>query len=672
MRLKPIVTCIAAGLLSTHLFAQEGVSIKFGKVSPDEFKPVAYAPDSGAHAVVLAEFGNSEYESSGAAFQIVYKIHRRIRIMDKNGYDVATVQIPVYKSGTTEERLSNLKAASYNLEDGKVVETKLDSKNIFVDKQTKEYAYKKFTLPAVKEGTIIEYAYTITSDFYHHLRPWAFQGKYPIKWSEYSVSIPEYFDYMLNGQGYELFATKTRKEGSRSFSFRAETQGPTGASESFTLIPNVTTYRWALKDVPPIKSEPFITTIDNYTNRISFQLSAIKYPQQPVKQVKSTWQKLMEDLLKDEDYGEALNHHNGWLGDKVDELVKGAASDSIKAVNIFAWVRDNYTCTDHDALYITRPLKQVFNAKNGNVSEVNLLLVAMLKKAGLQANPLILSTRDNGYTNPLYPMRERFNYTIAYLEIGDRPLFLDASHPMMGFGRLPSDCYNGHARIVNESAAPVVLSADSLKEQKFTSVMMTIGVDGTFTGNLQQRLPYFESTSLRREIKEKGLETWFKKIAQHYSGDMTLENEQVEDLKELDKNVLVNFNFKWETGDDHEVIYLNPMMGEAYKKNPFQSLERRFPIEMPYVTDEIYSFNLTIPEGYVVDELPKSSAATFNDDEGLFQYIIQRSESGVQFRCRIKLNRATFQPEDYTSLRGFFDLIVKKQAEQIVLKKKKA
>jgi hypothetical protein len=92
---------------------------------------------------------------------------------------------------------------------------------------------------------------------------------------------------------------------------------------------------------------------------------------------------------------------------------------------------------------------------------------------------------------------------------------------------------------------------------------------------------------------------------------------------------------------------------------------------MNAVFDELYSFNMEVPEEYTVDELPKPAIANYNANEGLFQYLIQQQGSHIQLRCRIKLAKATFDPSDYTSLRDFFDLIVKKESEQIVLKRKK-
>lgn len=672
---KFVVPVIVCCLLAFTATAQDKLKIKYGKVDPEEFKKDRFDQDTGAHAIVLADIGSSEFEADGGGFQLIFKVHRRIRILDKNGYDAATVEIPLYKGVTDEEKVSNLKAAAYNLENGKVVETRLESKSVFTDKQTKNLILKKFTLPAVKEGTIIEYSYTVTSDFYFNLRSWAFQGQYPIIWSEYAVTIPEYFDYIFLAQGYHAFQDRTKKDFQKLFSFRVNQAGAygggTGRSETFSLIAGVTTHRWIAVDVPALKDESFTTSLRNHITKIEFQLSAIKYPNTPVKPIMSTWPKLTEEMLKDEDYGAALDKNNGFLGDVVDKLVADANTPREKAEKIYAYVRDNFTCTEHSALWMEKSFKNILSAKSGNVTEINLLLLAMLRRAKLEAQPVILSTRDHGMVYSLYPIRNRFNYTIVAFTSAEGTVYLDASHPFLGFGKLDQSCYNGDARMVTQEALALRFDADSLLEQKFTSVILAKGENGTIKGSFQQRPTYFESYNIRSKIKEKGKEEYFKPLVKSYfNTEVKLGNKEIEDLTRLETPIMVKYDFELDPGGQ-DVFYLNPLFGEATKTNPFKALERKYPVEMPCVFDEVYSFNMEVPDGYVVDELPQSAAARYNEDEGLFQYMIQQSDNTIQFRCRTKLNKANFPPEEYASLREFFDLVVKKQAEQIVLKKKK-
>jgi hypothetical protein len=189
---------------------------------------------------------------------------------------------------------------------------------------------------------------------------------------------------------------------------------------------------------------------------------------------------------------------------------------------------------------------------------------------------------------------------------------------------------------------------------------------GRLKGTLQSRLSYFESFNLREQLRSKGQEACFKTLSKTYA---KISNTALLNTDSLELPLGLSCNFEMPLGDD-DLLYINPMMGEATAANPFKSQQRLYPVEMPATFDELYTLNMAIPAGYEVDELPKSAVVKFNEDEGLFQYLVGKSDNVIQLRSRIVLRKAYFPPEEYESLRDFFDLIVKKQSEQIVLKKK--
>ncbi|MBA2746477.1 MAG: DUF3858 domain-containing protein, partial [Flavisolibacter sp.] len=120
------------------------------------------------------------------------------------------------------------------------------------------------------------------------------------------------------------------------------------------------------------------------------------------------------------------------------------------------------------------------------------------------------------------------------------------------------------------------------------------------------------------------------------------------------------------------LLYVNPMFNEGWKKNPFTSLKRSYPVEMPYMVDETFLLTLEVPAGYEVDELPKQLMLKIDEDgSGFFEYRISHSGSTISFRSRLKMNKAFFMPEEYDTLREFMTIVVKKHNEQIVFKKKK-
>ena len=656
-------------LLLINSKAQDKSPVKFGKISAEDFKTSVYSVDSNAAAVVIADIGTSTITGNSKGwFSIEFKHFKRIHILKKSSYELADVSIPLYTNGRSEEELQGLKAYTYNLENGKVVETKLDKSGVFQDKLSKNQLVKKFTFPAIKEGSIIEYEYTIHSDFIFNLQPWEFQGSYPRLWSEYNVSIPEFFYYVFLSQGSQYDLLRTTKD--KVERFRVVDGGGAGASETYSFEAGVTTHRMVMKNIPALKEESFTSTLDNHIAKIDFQLASYRQPLQP-RDIMGNWTDVTRELLKDEDFGLQLSRDNGWLSDELKIAMNGASTALDKAKNIYQYLQNNFTCTNYGRLYTDQPLKNILKDKKGSEAEINLLLVAMLRKAGLPADPLMLSTKSHGYALPVYPIMDKFNYVVCRTTIGGKTFYLDASRPRLGFGRLTWECYNGHARVINPEATSLEFSSDSLNEKKTTSLMLFSDEKGEISGRMQQVPGFYESYSLRSRIKDKGAEELFKDIKKDFGIDADISNTRIDSLEKYDQSLQLNYDVKLNLEKD-DIIYLNPMFGEGYKENPFKSATRTYPVEMPYAFDEVFVLSTDVPAGYEVDELPKSIKVNF-DEEGksFFEYIISHSGGVISFRSRIKLTRSYYLPDEYEILREFFNLIVSKHSEQIVFKKKK-
>ncbi|MDH7461447.1 DUF3857 and transglutaminase domain-containing protein [Chitinophagaceae bacterium 26-R-25] len=670
------VTLIITGLMTCITVcsvAQEKLNIKFGRVNPQDFDLSQQKIDTGANAVVIADVGSSSFEGNlKGFFSLVFKRQMRVKILSKNGMDAADFEISLYSSANTsegEEKLENLKAYTYNLEGGKVVETKLESSQVFKDKLSKNLVVKKFTMPAVKEGSIIEVSYTIHSDFLQNLQPWEFQGKYPVLWSEYETNIPEFFNYVFLSQGYRNYDVKTNNQTQNTFNITF--QNGAAASERRSYPGQVFTNRWVMKNVPPLKKEPFTSTLNNHIQKIEFQLSQYRLPNQPTEPVMGTWTKLRETLMKDEDFGSQLYKNNNWLDDDMKTIVAGAKDPLEKMRKIYAYVKDNFTCTQHAGIALSSAsLKTVMKNKSGNLADLNLLLVAMCSHENITAYPVILSTRSHGFTHELYPLIDRFNYVIACAIIGNEKIFLDASDPLLGFGKIEEECYNGHARLLTEDPQAIFFEPDSVKEKKLTSVFLTSTEKGQIQGSFTSQLGYFESLGVRERIKEKGKEEFAKRVKTGYGSDWKIDSVDLDSLKVLSEPVTVHYDLLLDSQDD--IMYINPMLNEAFRENPFTAAERNYPVEMPYSFDDTYVFNIEVPKNYTIDEVPKSTKIAFNDGDGYFEYLVSQSENLVQMRSRIYFNKTNYLPEEYQSLREFFSYVVKKESEQIVLKKKKS
>ena len=307
--------------------------------------------------------------------------------------------------------------------------------------------------------------------------------------------------------------------------------------------------------------------------------------------------------------------------------------------------------------------------KSGNEAEINLLLVAMLRKAGLKADPLLLSTKSHGYAYSNYPIIDRFNYVVCRAMINDKPVYLDASRPNLGFGRLDWDCYNGHARVINEEATPVDLLSDSLIETKTTSLVLGIENGSKILGTVQQMTGYYESLSIRDLISENGFKQFVEEVTSDKPADVEIEDFRVDYLPDLDDPVQISYNLELKL-EKKDIIYVDPMFGEGFTENPFTAIHRIYPVEMPYTLDETFIARIEVPKEYRVDELPKPARMNLDvEGKSFFEYLIQNSGGVILLRTRVKVHRSYFLPEEYKMLRDFFSVVVNKQNEKIVLRK---
>jgi hypothetical protein len=640
--------------------------VKFGAVAIDDFKPVSYSPDTSADAVCLYEEGKSYLEgSSFEGYLVVTTVFKRIRLLSKKRFDIGTVSIPLYSNGTIQTTFDSLEANTYNLKNGELTITPVGFSNVFEDKPQKHFKVVKFSFPALEEGCIIEYKYRTKISSYAFIPSWTFQEDYPKLWSQYSIEVPANFDFVILSHGF-LTPTVDSAWTVRNAKSAFLSSGGGGFS-SVNAPAQVAHRKWAYQNVPAIKKENYTTALDNYKQTVEFQVRTAAISTLPIQDFYQTWPDAAKQLMKNDDFGQDLTKSNDWLDDDV-KLAIGNETDKIaKAKKIYQFTRGNYLCFDHSAIFLSQPLKKTQQSRKGNVADINMLLAAMLIHAGYRAEPMILSTRDHGKTYDLYPLLVKYNYLVVRLSVDESVFLLDASDQHLAFGKLTANCYNGKARVISKQAPSFDLTADSLHEVKRSSLFLNNDENGVIAGSFQSVLGEIDSYELRKEMENSNQDQYFADIKKTFLSDVDISNTNIDSLTQLDMPVAIRYDLSFKPEGD--IIYFNPMFPDAITENPFSAAERLYPVEMPSCTDESFVLNMEVPSGYKVDELPKPERITLNDNDGMFEYLIQQTGDHIQLLCRTKLKKANFEPNDYETLRNFFSMIVTKENEQIVFKK---
>ena len=311
--------------------------------------------------------------------------------------------------------------------------------------------------------------------------------------------------------------------------------------------------------------------------------------------------------------------------------------------------------------------RTIIKKRTGSVSDLNLLLIAMLRNSTLRADPVILSTKEHGTVHPQYPMLHKFNYVICQLQVNGKLYYLDVSNPYLGFGKLPPNCYNGISRVINEQPTSVNLDADELIENKSSDISLVNATSGMM-GKCRTILGYNASLVLRQKVPDGQQKNYFEEEEKKYTEDVTIKSGAFDSLKNYNDPVAISYDIDVRLKND-EVIYFDPMLAEQVKENPFKAQNRIYPVELPYTSNTIYNLKMEVPKGYKVEELPKSQTFSLPNNKAKFEYEIVQVTDHIQLRCRLQLNKTYFDVNDYENIREFFSQIIKKENEQIIFKK---
>jgi hypothetical protein len=650
------------------LHAQDSLNIEFGKITIADFNQYVLKSDTGASAVIIADIGKTYFEGTNMGFlDIVFTRFMRVKIQNKNGLKIAKYEIGFYNNPSGyAEPISDLKGSTFNLENGVIKETKLDASSIFDEKYNKYFSIKKFAMPALKEGSIYDITYTVRSQFDDHLTGWDFQSEYPCNWSEYQVTVPSSYHYKMKLQGDQQFDINTNKTVFENFSIQSGFSG-----RQFEISGNSSQVRWVKKNVPAFKRETYVCSVKNYIDRVSFQLEYFQFNKKEDRHdYFISWAETGKKYFMKNNLEESIESENYLMDKEIPKITAKAHNTDQISRAIYCFVRDNFTCTNHNGIFPQNALKEIYKNRSGTEAEINLLLIAMLRHVKIYAEPAILSTRDNGFASVEFPLLDEYNYLICVMYDYEKEIKLDASRPRNPYGNLLSECYNGGARILNESNPRFIpLSPDSLVETKQTNVIIANDEKGEISGGLSTTFGAERSYEMREEIRKTSKDDYFKNNLEKTGSGISIIHEDFDSLDNYTEPLKMNYDFEFNSMLKQDVIYFKPVLGSSMNSNPFTAGERRYPVEMPSKMDNVYLLSMDIPKGFQVDDLPKSSRIKLGENEGIFEYIIQLNPDNIQMQVHLKLNKANFPVEEYASLREFFNYVVKKENEQIVFKK---
>lgn len=635
---------------------------KFGKVSKEELLDKVYEQDSTANAVVLYESKKVSFDYGLEGFVLNTEVFKRIKIYNKQGFKSANQKIFIHK----DEDLKGLTAKTYKLNGDKIEKIKLKKEGVFRKKYSDKVDEVIFTMPAIEEGVVVEYQYSILSP-YLSIDQIMLQAKMPINQIDIKVSVPEYFQFKQHITGYlHVELTDETKRVRKKYPVQYK-NGNIVKTVFEDIEYDVTNYSIHKKQVPSFVPEPFSGNSKKYLSSIVFELRSLIPPFSVPKYYTTTWDEVVESVFKNESYNKELTR-NSYFKTDIQKIV-GTEKDTMKVTKIvFDFVKNKMSWNGTKSP-LTAGLKTVYKEGVGNSADINLLLISILKFYKIDVAPVLVSSRDKATL--LFPTLKGFDYVIACVKNGGKVYYLDATDKNSVFNVLPDRVIEGSGRMMNTNGTSERIT---FKNDKASRMMSTIeyklNEDGVISGGFKETKSRYFAHDHRVNFENNDVEQNIKRLKSKY-GLLTLTNYKVESIDDLNNPVSESFDYEIEDAVEivNDEIYFAPLSFLGLKKSHFKSENREYPIDYRYGYTKIYTADVTIPDGYQIISMPANVKLKLPNNLGgvLFKTVQQKNR--LRVTVRQNLNKSMILAQDYQAVRQYYDMLVKKMNELVVLKK---
>ena len=656
MNTKQRMTLISFLLCAVFLqvLAQKAIqpNLKFGAPTKEEMSISACPYDTGAKAIVLCSITDMHYEYVGNSFRIEYEVKKRIKVLSQEGADEANISIPYYSvenSGGATERIRSVKATAYNMENGKLVKTKMGSELVFEERIDKNHMRTKFTIPQVKAGTVFEYQYIKSSDFFFQIDDWYAQEDIPVLYTSYEVEIPEMLIFNFEQSGANNLQI-TKVPGSRKYDQLSD-----------HILTNG--YKVVGQDLPALKGDKYVWCPEMYASKIGFELRSIEIPGELTKNFTTSWEDIDEMLMNDTDFGGRLKR-----GNPLKDEMQAAHLDTItdfqrKVAATFLLLKKNVKWTGEYAIFGNASRNVLKEGKASN-ADINFLLMNMLNALNIKTAPMVMSSRNQGALPISHPSVEALNTFVVGIWENDTTLHVMDGSAERGYIDVLPPALLTTAHMVNGGQYNLMSNAMSRVN---TTVKAELKVDGKMAGTILTR--YQNLASLLKKTAFAGAKDsadYVNEIAKQM--EISIKSYALDGIRKYSPQAdqKLQFEKEVETGD---VIYLNPVLDLPFNEVPFTAAERTMPVEFDSPMVLSYLAHIKLPAHYVLEEMSKPIFVRNGDNSTVFKMQIQDLNGVLVVNYSFTIRKPLFLIKEYADLKTFMEEVYNKAKTVVVLKK---
>lgn len=620
----------------------QGYEMEWGNIPRSDREMQSFAEDPEAGAVLLGEIGHLDFRSKGKEFEYILRVHRRIKLLRKSAFDrQATISIPYYHHNESEWMIA-IEAQTIT-PDGR--KHPLSPRDFYYEKKDQFRTHVNFTFPQLQEGVVLEYRFAIRSDNIVQPRTWYFQREIPVRFSQLSLHNDSYLSFatLFEGAEYMDLQSKTREEvrlmkGNMRFRF----------SDEFYLMENA----------PAVREEAFMTTVDDYRVRLRLQLSEVLQSDGFSKPFLSTWEQSARDLIDSQFFGGLYRSRRATR--KLHRLVSNdlrlTGGPEHQMRQIYHYLVNRIHWNGRFGVQPERKLHDAFQTGRASAAELNFMLLALLNTQGIEAHPVLTSTRHHGRITQRYPLMDQFNYVMVMVSINGRTWLLDPTDPLRPPGMPGLQALNKKAWVVNPDW-PQWINLEVPPCRDFFRTELHLQPDGRIQGNLTARYTSYSALLERQMHRQSPRGRYWEHRLQQLNPEATLDSVSFNNTDVLDEpfGQELTFNIS-ETGHSFgDFIYLPLVVHANFSENPFKQRSRNFPVDFPYPFEEEWQIQLHIPTNLEVVELPQSTNYSLPDQQGSLRFECSSRGNMIILSCHFAIHQDLIKPALYPQLKQLFD-----------------